>query len=190
MPTLLCKHYNYECSLKNGGAQSVSRNYSLPKGWCIFIPRVQPILLTQICIWWNCVSQILSPVIILFKGQCWWFGLKYANYRKPPAREELGAAASSPCHRERGMWGASRQVGQAFPSIPGSERWGETKCWRMRWMPLLYLYSEQPGAVGWKELCGWCTKGGVAASGWALQCFRTKVEKFACGFFFVVCLFL
>lgn len=147
-----------------------------------FVPRVQPIWLARICIWWSCASQILSPVILLFKGQGWWFGLEYAHYQNPPARDELGTAASAPCHREQGMRGASRQDGQASPSIPWRERWGKQRAggWDAVVISVLWACglegALQPMYEG-AELCG--------AS-------RTTARKFACGFFFVavVCLFL
>lgn len=154
----------------------------LPESMVRFVPRVQPIWLARICIWWSRASQILSPVILLFKGQGWWFGLKYAHYQNPPARDELGAAASAPCHREQGMRGASHQDGQAFPSIPCRERWGKQRAGGYDAVVISVLWARTLEGALWPtyegaELC--------SAS-------RATVRKFVWGFFFVavVCLFL
>lgn len=136
-------------------------------------------LLAQNCNWWNSVPKILSPIIILFKGGCLWFGLKYADNWKPSTLEELGTSPSFPSPQERAMLihhlpGTCRGKVD-IPQHPTEWAMWVARCCRMQCCCCLCT----PSSLG-----TWAGRSSAPDvwNGSAVRCFRTKVKKFACGF--------
>lgn len=138
---------------------------------------------------------ILSPIIILFKGGCLWFGLKYANYWKPPTREELSISAYSRYQRERWMWNTTCQALAADTArilrCPTESGMWEIKLLEGEMLLLASTICARNSPAAWRVR--------NSSAEWERQ-HRSKLlssaalpvpqgEKFAWGFFFCCCFF-
>lgn len=134
---------------------------------------------------------ILSPIIILFKGGCLWFGLKYANYWKPPTREELSISAYCRYQRERWMWNTTCQALAADTAhvlqCPGEEEMREIKLLEgAMLLPPSAICTRS--SVACKEFLRWVGKAASQQAAELGSASRSKGGKVCVGIFLFVSL--